>query len=156
MLRPGRIFQAFGREYAQPADYGSPKIHVHHEALSDTNGSKNFYLPTVDGVRCYGLASFDAPRNRPYEVIEVPLRRLDDFHFRDVSLIKIDVEGHEFEVIQGARKTIESSRPVMIMEITSRNKRVRRSSPNSATNPTRSLAIAWGRCPAASKALQAA
>jgi hypothetical protein len=33
-----------------------------------------------------------------------------------VGLIKIDVEGHEFKVIQGARKTLAHHRPVVLFE----------------------------------------
>jgi hypothetical protein len=46
---------------------------------------------------------------------------LDDFAFEDVSLIKIDVEGHEREVIAGAELTIERSRPTLIVEIEQRH-----------------------------------
>ena len=34
-----------------------------------------------------------------------------------MDLIKIDVEGHEFEVLQGARRTIAASKPTLIIEI---------------------------------------
>jgi FkbM family methyltransferase len=46
----------------------------------------------------------------------VSTRTLDSFEFADISLIKIDVEGHEEAVIQGARDTINRSRPVLIVE----------------------------------------
>ena len=46
-------------------------------------------------------------------------RPLDDFGFSDVSLIKIDVEGHENAVLEGAKETIAGSRPVVIVEILS-------------------------------------
>lgn len=43
---------------------------------------------------------------------------LDSFNFQDVDLIKIDVEGHELEVLKGSKKTIECSRPILIVEAT--------------------------------------
>ena len=39
------------------------------------------------------------------------------FIFRKVSVIKIDVEGHEYEVLQGCEGTIHAHRPVIIIEI---------------------------------------
>ena len=41
---------------------------------------------------------------------------LDSFNFQDVDLIKIDVEGHEHEVLKGSKKTIQHSRPICIVE----------------------------------------
>lgn len=45
---------------------------------------------------------------------------LDDFCAKQsinrIDLIKIDVEGHEFEVLTGAKKTIEKKRPIIYME----------------------------------------
>jgi len=41
---------------------------------------------------------------------------LDAFSLTDLSLLHLDVEGHEGDVLEGARATIESSRPVIITE----------------------------------------
>ncbi len=47
----------------------------------------------------------------------VEARTIDSFGFWDVSLMKIDVEGHEVEVLLGAGKTIDAFTPVIIIEI---------------------------------------
>ena len=52
---------------------------------------------------------------------EVEARTIDSFGFSDVSLMKIDVEGHELEVLRGAEKTIGALHPVIIVEIWKRN-----------------------------------
>ena len=51
----------------------------------------------------------------PGERFEVPLRRLDDLVQGEVSLLKIDVEGAELDVLAGAQKLLES-RPRIIVE----------------------------------------
>ena len=48
---------------------------------------------------------------------QAELRTLDSFGFRDVSLIKIDVEDFEDEVLAGARQTITAQHPFLIVEI---------------------------------------
>lgn len=45
------------------------------------------------------------------------LRTVDSFGFRNVSLIKIDVEGYENYVLDGAARTIAAQRPVLVVEI---------------------------------------
>lgn len=42
--------------------------------------------------------------------------RLDDLEITDVDYIKIDCEGYESEILQGARETIMTSRPIMVVE----------------------------------------
>jgi FkbM family methyltransferase len=45
------------------------------------------------------------------------LRTIDSFKFRDVSVIKIDVERFEDAVLEGAKKTIMTQKPFIIVEI---------------------------------------
>jgi hypothetical protein len=47
---------------------------------------------------------------------KVETRTLDSFNFKDVSLIKIDVEGSEYDVIEGAQDTIKNERPIILCE----------------------------------------
>jgi hypothetical protein len=43
--------------------------------------------------------------------------RLDDFKFEDVDYIKIDTDGYEMAVLNGARQTIEKYWPVINLEV---------------------------------------
>jgi len=45
------------------------------------------------------------------------VRRLDDFAFKNVSFIKMDTEGYEDAVLEGARNTIKACHPVLFVEI---------------------------------------
>ena len=54
---------------------------------------------------------------------KVKIVRLDDFKLENVSFIKIDVEGFENEVINGATETIKRNKPVMVVEIFSNGER---------------------------------
>jgi FkbM family methyltransferase len=50
---------------------------------------------------------------------QAELRSIDSFGFHNVSVIKIDVDGSEDHVLQGARRTITRDRPILIFEIQS-------------------------------------
>ena len=55
--------------------------------------------------------------------VEVEVRKLDDlFHLPRLKLIKIDVEGMEADVIDGARRVIETFHPVLYVENDRQNK----------------------------------
>jgi FkbM family methyltransferase len=47
----------------------------------------------------------------------VPIRRLDSLVNERVDLLKIDVEGYEGQVLDGARQLIENQRPVIFLEL---------------------------------------
>jgi FkbM family methyltransferase len=100
------------------------KLEVHNVALSATNGVQELYVPTVDGVQQHGWASFDrfnlAEATDVLEV-EVPVRTLDSYALEGVDFIKIDVEGHEPEVLAGALDTLERNRPVVLAEVREAN-----------------------------------
>lgn len=47
----------------------------------------------------------------------VEARTIDSFKFDNVSVMKIDVDGHQLEVLQGAKETIAEQEPVIVIEI---------------------------------------
>jgi FkbM family methyltransferase len=49
-------------------------------------------------------------------VARIEVRTLDSFDLPAVGFLKIDVEGYEDRVIEGARETIRRSHPVMLVE----------------------------------------
>lgn len=96
------------------------KITLHNIALSNNNKELKFYIPMLKGRLAYSLASIE-PREGHCEERIIKVAQLDEFKFRDVDLIKIDVEGHEAAVIEGATETIRICKPILIIEIEQRH-----------------------------------
>jgi FkbM family methyltransferase len=90
-------------------------------AISNTNGYGNLYLPASHG--CSSLV--DHPEFAGVKKETVPLMRLDDYIKKNaidnIGFIKIDVEGHEFEVIEGALETINTFSPLILCESENRH-----------------------------------
>lgn len=95
-------------------------VTVHHAGASNQPGSLTLYVPLdANNIPLDGLASF---RKQPHSMeLQVPVVRVDDLALDSVDLIKIDVEGHEREVIDGAQDTIRRERPVLLVEIEQRH-----------------------------------
>lgn len=55
-------------------------------------------------------------KKEPRQIYNVESYQLDSFKFNNVDLIKIDVEGWEFEVLKSAKKTIQKHRPILLIE----------------------------------------
>lgn len=47
---------------------------------------------------------------------KIPIKKLDDFNFTKIDIIKIDVEGYEEFVILGGLETLKKNRPLIIIE----------------------------------------
>jgi FkbM family methyltransferase len=47
---------------------------------------------------------------------DIPMHTLDDYNFNNVDIIKIDVEGYEIPVLEGAKKTIARDKPLIQIE----------------------------------------
>ena len=54
---------------------------------------------------------------------EVKIDTIDNLKLEDVGFIKIDVEGHELEVLKGAEQTIRHWKPIMYIEDDREDKR---------------------------------
>jgi FkbM family methyltransferase len=90
-------------------------------ALSNTNGFGDLYLPVSQG--CSSLIKH--PEFDGLKTESVALMRLDDYIKKNaidnIGFIKIDVEGHEFEVIEGAVETINKFSPLILCESENRH-----------------------------------
>jgi len=47
---------------------------------------------------------------------KVQMRTLDSYGLKDVHYIKIDAEGYEFNILKGAEWTLETNKPIVVME----------------------------------------
>jgi FkbM family methyltransferase len=101
---------------------GKPEIAIHATALSSHPGAGTLTIPVDDrGIEHDASATIEGAGFAQSRNVAVPLRTLDSFDFREVRLIKIDVEGHEYGVIEGAAATLASSRPALLVEIEQRH-----------------------------------
>ena len=55
-------------------------------------------------------------------VADVTVRRLDDFALENIGFIKIDAEGEETNVLEGAAETLRVNRPTLLIEIEQRHR----------------------------------
>lgn len=98
---------------------------VHPVALSNRTGESELRIPM--GINGAGTLEESNKFSGSYnsseiEVIKVTMKSLDEFGLGDVGFIKIDVEGYEHTVLEGAVKTITESKPVMLIEIEERHR----------------------------------
>ncbi len=110
----GRIhaFEPIPSTYADLADIVAqagldPWIEPHHAAVGAGEGTVKMKLP-----RHSGLAAIDESGGG----IEVPLVSLDSFAWDRLDVLKVDVEGFEGAVFEGARETLARCRPVVVFE----------------------------------------
>ena len=100
--------------------YQNESLKVHNCALSNKKGEFQIYIPFISGQTVASLSSLEK-RNGDCKVRIVKVDKIDNYDFDDVDLIKIDVEGHEEYVIEGARNVIKKNMPILIVEIEQRH-----------------------------------
>jgi FkbM family methyltransferase len=95
---------------------GTANVCLHEVALGDSPGSLRFYSNMADFN--IGKGRVDPRGNISVQVVTADhfLHQID----RPVSIIKIDTEGHELEVLKGATGLLEKYRPVIVMEFNPR------------------------------------
>ena len=111
-------------------------VSVRPEALGACAGTLNLAVPRIrtpngeamDAEEWASLAKDYAeiaatdPRVLAIRHHAVPVIRLDDLGLDDVIAMKIDVEGFETELIEGARETLQRTYPVLSVEIEERHR----------------------------------
>jgi len=91
-------------------------IELHEIALSDTNGNAQLHLGDISCI--HTLLPMQKGRGR--SAISVNIQTLDQFletigWTKPISMIKIDVEGAELNVLRGAQKTLATNKDLVVL-----------------------------------------
>ena len=87
-------------------------VTVHPVALSDCDGEATLYQSSVSGWH----SLLPGLEHRDHAAVTVPVARLDSYALERLDMIKIDVEGAEVAVLEGARETLARHRPVVLLD----------------------------------------
>jgi FkbM family methyltransferase len=106
--------------------FKNQNVVYHQVALSDKEEPAVMRMPVCDrgystiypGNRLEGKVD----ESDGIDNVEVKTTMLDKFDILSVGFLKVDVEGHEQEVLLGAAQTIRSSKPVIFVEVEERHR----------------------------------
>jgi FkbM family methyltransferase len=97
---------------------GFANVHVHQLALSNGSGVRSMHVPPFPVPV---EASADAAFRQGGEVEKVSFSTLDEFvaahDLGSVDLVKVDTEGTEHLVVEGAMATLRRHRPFLVVEV---------------------------------------
>ena len=105
-----------------------PNMTLYNYALSNKNELTNLKIPhrgksifknNFEEIYKLGCATIHENNNfEKFKNYEVECKKLDDvIKDKEISFIKIDVEGHELSVIEGANNIINKYKPTLLVEI---------------------------------------
>jgi FkbM family methyltransferase len=104
--------------------YNPGNIQVIPIGLSSGTAELSLFIPIVDEKPLTGWASLN-PDNLPGAARHIArpshVATLDSFGLDQVTFVKIDVEGHELEVLRGGEQTLARWRPMLLIEVKPRN-----------------------------------
>lgn len=89
-------------------------------ALSRGPGTAELRMPLIDGMLVTGCSTISERAVAFYpghQAMSVATDALDNIYSGEVGFIKIDVEGYEDAVLDGARKTMARCNPTVIVEV---------------------------------------
>lgn len=91
---------------------------VYEFALSNSSGVSDFYIPNFTGSGGGSFKDLHPEEGKPQRY-KVEVRTLDELIEPDptIDLIKLDVEGSEYQVLLGALNVINKSKPTIVIEL---------------------------------------
>ncbi len=101
-------------------------VTVYPIALSNKSGEANFNIPITGNLEIDKCGSLTEHSNTEsslfdYKTFSVKTNQLDEYKHHNIGFIKIDVEGHEESVIEGAVELLKNQRPNLLIEIEQRH-----------------------------------
>lgn len=97
---------------------------IYPNALSSSEGFGKYFAPIKDGSHFSSHGSLEQSVLKTYQdidTIRVSKTTLDSLSSKSISFVKIDVEGHEMEVLSGGQKLIAKQKPVFMVEAEERH-----------------------------------
>jgi hypothetical protein len=91
------------------------KSQIYEIALSNKEGTMPLYNSQAENFGGFSLHSYS---NGSSFVVNSSINviTLDSLNLSNISMIKIDVENHEVEVLEGAKQTILLNKPIIFIE----------------------------------------
>jgi len=118
-----RIFYALAGNIAINNCFNAQALHA---AISEKDGSMTIPVPNYLMPASFGSLELKKRENPEFigqeishtgpNVATVRTLSLDSLNLPRIDLVKIDVEGMELEVLRGAAKSIERSKPILLVE----------------------------------------
>lgn len=94
-------------------------IETFQKAVGRENGKITFFVSDVQADNSNSLVNYKA--HRPLQGIDVAVTSIDNFvkekNIQQLDFMKIDVEGAEYDTLQGAAETLKTLKPVCIVAI---------------------------------------
>jgi len=105
--------------------FGFSNLYVSNNAVSDFTGKTTLLIPNNNKPSSPG-ARLDSPSEDKsyYREVSVDVIQLDDFVFSKnltPALLKVDVEGFEYQVFKGAEKVLKTYKPHLVFECEQRH-----------------------------------
>lgn len=103
--------------------FRNSNVVVHQMALSDSPGEVELIVPA--GASAFATIETKNPlwsmNEKVAARIRVTRQTLADFSFSPIGFVKIDVEGHEYSVLSGARALLLRDKPILYIRIERRH-----------------------------------
>jgi len=95
-------------------------ITAYNFAAGDTEGHLNFLI--YENASNSGMIIPDGEQSKwPGEIIKVPVKIIDNFldelGIEKIDFIRMDVEGYEFHIFEGMKKTLQNLKPIIQIEV---------------------------------------
>ena len=125
----------------------APNVTLYRRALGAGTGTVSITVPpdqtghahVTQGARRHVQRGGHSPDSTWQRTEPVPMDTLDSYGFQEIDFIKIDVEGYELPVIQGAVETLRRCRPIVVIEQKGNEGSIYGGRPNEALGRLRGL-----------------
>ena len=112
-------------EYIQKG-YKSKNIEYHNKIVSNKDGIGEIHIPIILNEKIFGKSSvnklFSKYEKRKVSSISIDsFTKINNLDSSVLSIIKIDAEGHELDIIKGAIEFLKKGRFLLLIEIEERH-----------------------------------